>query len=162
DQGERAPTRRSALRSWPEKHARIAPRTGCLPPRLGADPLTASQEPTGQSDQPAETLDGEPGQVQDRLPKSDTAARRIGQNGSTQTDMIASQSADLRLQWGERGDSNPRHPGPQLSDQTDEAPAPGRSRTSEALKLPRSRCLTVSGAVGERDRPFTAEPGPHL
>ena len=39
---------------------------------------------------------------------------------------------------------NSRHPGPQLSDQTDETPGPGRSRTSEVLKLPRSRFLAVS------------------
>jgi Transposase, Mutator family len=38
---------------------------------------------------------------------------------------------------------NSRHPGPQLSDQTVETPGPGRSRTSEVLKLPRSRFLAV-------------------
>src|SRR6266496_3982988 len=36
---------------------------------------------------------------QDRLPKSDTVAPRIGQYGPAQADMIASQSADLTL-WG--------------------------------------------------------------
>jgi hypothetical protein len=62
--------------------------------------------------------------------------------GLPQTD--SAKPYEQQLQWGERGDSNPRHPGPQLSDQTDETPPPGRSRTSEKLKQPRSRCLTVS------------------
>jgi hypothetical protein len=38
--------------------------------------------------------------LQDRLPKSDTVAPKIGQYGPAQADMIASQSADLRV-WVE-------------------------------------------------------------
>ncbi len=42
------------------------------------------------------------------------------------------------------GSGNSRHPGPQLSARASETPAPGRSHTSEASKLPRSGRLTVS------------------
>jgi FAD/FMN-containing dehydrogenase len=44
----------------------------------------------------------------------------------------ADQAAESQrgFRWGERGDSNPRHPGPQLSAQANKAPVQGHSRTS--------------------------------
>ena len=47
---------------------------------------------------------------QDRLPKSDTATPRIGQNGPAQAKMIARQNADLLFQGVGEGT---RTPGPQ-------------------------------------------------
>jgi len=47
--------------------------------------------------------------------------------------MIEMQAADLRFPVGEGWDSNPRHPGPQLSAQTDEVPRQRRCRTSEGF-----------------------------
>ena len=58
--------------------------------------------------------------------------------------MITIWASDLRFWWGERGDSNPRHPGPQVGAQANKSPDQGRSRMSGALRWLRSRHLTAS------------------
>jgi hypothetical protein len=47
------------------------------------------------------------------------------------------------FRWGERGDSNPRHPGPQLRAQAIKSPGQGHSRTSGVLRRLRLRLLTA-------------------
>jgi hypothetical protein len=98
-----------------------------------------------------------------------TAFAPLGASGGSgsweQTSKTAGQCG---FRWGERGDSNPRHPGPQLSALANESPVSRRLRCSQTLPGSRSPRLTAPGGLSplpfcfQKQQGITGESHPGL